>query len=228
MEGYGLTETCAPVTINASKPRILRLGTVGRPLPEVSLKIAEDGEILIKSRKVFKGYYKMPEETDAVLKEGWFATGDIGRIDSDGYLYITDRKKDLIITSGGKNIAPQKIENLAKTYTLFQQFIVHGDRRPFLTALVTLNQEQTIQYAAENHILFSNYENLIKNSKILSLVQKTIDNLNRKLARFETIKRFAILPKDLSVEDGEITSSLKLRRKMIAEHYSEILDQMYP
>jgi long-chain acyl-CoA synthetase len=225
LEGYGLTETSAPITLNT--PGDLRFGVVGRPLPEAVLKIADDGEILAQSRKIFQGYYKMPDETSQVLKEGWFHTGDIGHFDVDGFLHITDRKKDLIITSGGKNIAPQKIENLAKTQKIVSQFVVHGDRRHFLTALVTLDRDQVIRFANESQILFSEYSELIKNPKIIALAQKAVDDLNKQLASFETIKRFVILPTDFTVESGELTPSLKVKRSFINKQYKAELDRMY-
>jgi long-chain acyl-CoA synthetase len=225
LEGYGLTETCAPIAVNT--PESIRFGTVGRPMPEVTVKIAEDGEILIKSRKVFSGYYKMPEETEQVLRDGWFYTGDIGHLDSDGYLHITDRKKDIIVTSGGKNIAPQKIENIAKTQKLITQFMVHGDRRHYLTALVTLDRDQVVRFANENQILFSEYKELIKNPRILAMVQKVIDDVNKQLSNFETIKKFVILPNEFTVESGELTPSLKVRRSYINKQYTAELDSMY-
>jgi long-chain acyl-CoA synthetase len=225
LEGYGLTETCAPVTIMT--PEDIRFGTVGRPLPEVTIKIAEDGEILVKSRKVFKGYFKMPKETAEALDGGWFHTGDIGHLDDDGFLHITDRKKDLIITSGGKNVAPQKIENLAKTQKYINQFIVHGDRRNYLSALVTLDREQIIQYANENQILFSEYAELVKNPKIQALVQRAIDDVNSHLASFETIKKFVVLSTEFTIDSGELTPSLKVRRSFIGKKFKPELDSMY-
>jgi long-chain acyl-CoA synthetase len=225
LEGYGLTETSAPVTLNL--PDDIRFGTVGRPLPEVQVKIAEDGEILFNSRKVFKGYYKMPEESAAALDHGWLRTGDIGHLDSDGFLHITDRKKDLIVTSGGKNVAPQKIENLAKAHKLISQFVVHGDRRHFLTALVSLDREQIIKYATDHAILFSEYSELVKHPKILALVQKVIDEVNRQLASFETIKKFVILPNEFTIENGELTPSLKVKRGFVNKRYKNELDSMY-
>lgn len=225
LEGYGLTETSAPVTLNS--PTTPRFGTVGKPLPEVSIKIAEDGEILIKSRKVFQGYYKMPEETAQALRNGWFHTEDIGQIEEDGVLKITDRKKDIIVTSAGKNVAPQKIENMAKAHKLISQFVVHGDQRNYLTALVTLDQEQVIRIAAENQILFSAYSELIKNPKILAMIQKIIDEVNQHLASYETIKKFIILPNEFTVDGGELTPSLKVRRKVIGQRYRAELDSMY-
>ncbi|MGZ3707495.1 MAG: AMP-dependent synthetase/ligase [Bdellovibrionota bacterium] len=225
LEGYGLTETCAPVAINT--PDEPRFGTVGRPLPEVMVKIAEDGEILLKSRKVFRGYYKMPSETAEVLQDSWFHSGDIGYIDNQGFVHITDRKKDLIVTSGGKNVAPQKIENLARSQKLITQFVVHGDRRHYLTALVTLDKDQVILFANENHILFSEYSELVRHPKILSLVQKLIDDVNRQLASFETIKKFVILPNEFTVETGELTPSLKVRRNIVNKRFKTELDSMY-
>ncbi|MGK5084782.1 long-chain fatty acid--CoA ligase [Bdellovibrionota bacterium FG-1] len=225
LEGYGLTETTAPVSLNL--PDDARFGVVGRPLPEVQIKIAEDGEILVNSRKVFKGYFKMPKETAEVLHGGWFHTGDIGHLDADGFLHITDRKKDLIVTSGGKNVAPQKIENLAKAYSLITQFVAHGDRRHFLTALVTLDREQVIRFATEHSILFSEYSELVKNPKILGWVQKIIDEVNRKLATYETIKKFVILPNEFGIDSGELTPSLKVRRSYINRRFKNELDSMY-
>ena len=196
-------------------------------MAEVQIKIADDGEILVKSRKVFKGYYKMPKETEEALEGGWFHTGDIGHLDAEGFLHITDRKKDLIVTSGGKNVAPQKIENLAKSQKLFSQFVVHGDRRHYLTALVTLDSDQIIKHASENQILFSEYSELIKNPKIIALVQKTIDDVNKQLASFETIKKFVILPVDFTIEAGELTPSLKVKRSFVNKRYRSELDSMY-
>ncbi len=225
LEGYGLTETCAPVAVNT--PEDTRFGFVGKPLPEATIRIADDGEILVKSRKVFKGYYKMPDETAATLQDGWFQTGDIGAIDADGYLRITDRKKDLIITSGGKNVAPQKIENIAKAQRFLNQIVVHGDRRHYLTALVTLNRDQIVQYANENQILFSAYEELVKHPKIQALVQKSIDDVNSQLASFETIKKFVVLPSEFTVDSGELTPSLKIKRNVVNRRYHAELDSMY-
>lgn len=225
LEGYGLTETCAPITINT--PEDPRFGTVGRPLPDVLIKIAEDGEILAKSRKVFKGYFKMPEETAEVMQGGWFHTGDIGHIDDDGFLKITDRKKDIIVTSGGKNIAPQKIENVAKAKKYVAQFVVHGDRRNYLTALVVLDHESVIHYATTHQILFSEFSELVRHPKIRALVQKIVDELNSELASFETIKKFMILPHDFTIETGELTPSLKVKRSFINQKYKYELDSMY-
>jgi long-chain acyl-CoA synthetase len=225
MEAYGLTETCAPVTLNT--PAHCKYGTVGRPLPEVTLKIGEDGEILVKSRKVFLGYYKMPEETARTMEGGWFHTGDVGRIDHQGFLKITDRIKDLIITSGGKNVAPQKIENLAKAHKIISQFVVHGDRRNYLTALATLDKEQVVEFAKAQQILFSDYKELIHHQKVIALVQRVVDEVNSQLASYETVKKFVILPNDFSVESGELTPSLKVKRNLLNQRYQAEFDSMY-
>lgn len=226
VEGYGLTETCAPIAVNTRDA--IKFGAVGRPLPEVSIKIADDGEILVKSRKNFREYYKNAEATREVLdNDGWLHTGDIGNIDDDGFLKITDRKKDLIVTSGGKNIAPQKIENLAKTNKFINQIVVHGDQRHYLTALIVLEKEEAIKYAKEHMILFSEYGELVKHSKIQALIQKSIDDLNRQLPGFESIKKFKILPNEFTVETGEITPSLKIKRRLVTQKYKAELDSMY-
>lgn len=225
LEGYGLTETCAPVTLNTMENT--KLGTVGRPLPEVSIKFADDGEILIHSRKVFCGYYKDSEETERALQGGWLHTGDVGQMDEQGFLQITDRKKDLIITSGGKNIAPQKIEKLAQTHKIFSHFVVHGDRKSYLTALVTLDREQILKFATENQILFSGFPELAKHAKVVALVQRCIDEINSHLAHYETIRKFVILPRDFSVESGELTATLKVKRPVIQRKYQTELESLY-
>lgn len=227
LEGYGLTETCAPITLNP--PEDPRFGTVGKPLPEAKLRIAADGEIQVKSRKVFCGYYKDEQATaQALSPDGWFSTGDIGTIDEDGYVTITDRKKDLIVTSAGKNIAPQKIENLAKAFPLLQHCLVSGDRRPYLVALLTLDREAVIRFANENQILFSDYSVLVKHPRIRSLAQGIIDEVNRQLPSYETVKGFVILPTEFTVDSGELTPSLKLKRNVIQQRYAAELRALYP
>ncbi len=226
IEGYGLTETCAANVLNPVGRA--KFGCIGKPLPEVQIRIADDGEILIKSRKVMLGYYKNDEATKEVMdSSGWFHTGDIGHIDPDGYVKITDRKKDLIVTSGGKNVAPQKMENMAKSYTHISQIMVYGDKRNYLTALVVLDKETIIKYAKDNEVLFSEYSELVKNPKIITLVQNAFDDMNSKLASYETIKKFKILPNDFTVETGELTPSLKVKRKFCTEKFKKELDAMY-
>jgi long-chain acyl-CoA synthetase len=224
-EGYGLTETCAPICVNL--PGSNKFGTVGQIFPEVLVKIAEDGEILIKSQKNFKEYYKNAEATNEACKDSWFYTGDIGHLDDEGYLKITDRKKDLIKTAGGKFLAPQKIENLAKSQKILSQVVLYGDQRPFAVALLTLNQEYVIQYAQGNKILFGDYSELVKNPKIQTLVKQAMDEINGQLARYETVKKYIVLPKEFTVEDGDLTPSMKIKRKQICAKYLEELEALY-
>ncbi len=226
LEGYGLTETTAAVNCNTIQD--FRFGTVGKLVEGVEEKIAPDGEILVRGDVVFKGYYKNPEATREVLTpDGWFKTGDVGEIDKEGFLKITDRKKDIIVTAAGKNVAPQNIESLIKTVPFISQVMVHGDRRKFLTALVTLNREAIEKLAALEEIRLNGTTPLSKHPKIYGLVKKAIDEKNRSLASYETIKKFAILDGDFSQETGELTPTLKVKRKFVSEKYKDILDQLY-
>jgi long-chain acyl-CoA synthetase len=226
LEGYGLTETTAAINVN--HPDDFRFGTVGPLVRHVEEKLAPDGEILVRGPIIFPGYYKNDEATkEAFTSDGFFKTGDIGEYDDKGFLRITDRKKDLIVTAAGKNIAPQAIENLLKTDSLISNVMVHGDRRKFLSALVTLNPEELKKMAFQYRIQTSNNTDLSKNSKIYDLVRKRIEAKNKKLASYETIKRFAILDKDFTIESGELTPTLKLKRKLITERYKDLLDSFY-
>ncbi len=224
-EGYGLTETCAPISVNT--PSNCRFGSVGKLLPEVLVKIADDGEILIKSQKNFREYYKNPEATDEAIKDGWFYSGDIGHIDDDGYLFITDRKKDLIKTAGGKYVAPQKIENLAKQQNILSQVVISGDQKPYVVALVTLNQEYILQFAQANGILYGDYSELIKNDAIKKLVAEAFTRLNASLAQYETIKKYHVLPKEFTVEDSDLTPSMKVKRKQICQKFKAEIEALY-
>jgi len=224
-EGYGLTETCAPISVNT--PTFNRFGSVGKLLPEVLVKIAEDGEILIKSQKNFREYYKDPVATSEAIKDGWFYSGDIGHIDDDGYLFITDRKKDLIKTAGGKYVAPQKIENLAKMQPVLSQVVVSGDQQPFCVALITLNQEYVIQFAQSNRILYGDYQDLIKHADVQKLVADAVGKVNKSLAQYETIKRYHVLPKEFTVEDGDLTPSMKVKRKQVCQKYCAEIEALY-
>jgi len=226
LEGYGLTETTAGIYINTEKN--YRFGTVGKALPRVKLKLARDGEILVKGPSVFVGYYGDPKATrQAFTRDGWFKTGDIGKIDRDGYLKITDRKKDLIITSAGKNIAPQNIEKLLMTIPYISHAMVSGDGRNFLTALVTLNQDAVQGYARRRNIHINGYRKLAKHPEIYRLVRQAVEEKNRQLASFETIKKFVILENDFSPSTGELTPTLKLKRKVVGEKYKDLIDQLY-
>ncbi|MEW6527578.1 MAG: long-chain fatty acid--CoA ligase [Spirochaetota bacterium] len=226
IEGYGMTECCAPATM--SNIADYRIGTVGRPLPGVDIKIADDGEILIKGDNVFKGYWKMPEETkESFTPDGYFMSGDIGVFDDAGFLMITDRKKDLIITSGGKNVAPQKIENLIKSDPLFTQAIVIGDKRKYLTALVNISQEQAEHVAREKGISFTSFNDLLENEQFQKIVEEHIEKCNQKLARYETVKKVGIIRSEFSKETGELTATLKVKRKVVQEKYKPIIDSLY-
>jgi long-chain acyl-CoA synthetase len=210
IEGYGLTETSSSTTVN--DPEDFRLGTVGRAVEGTEIRIEADGEILVRGATVFAGYYKDPEATDATFAEdGWFRTGDVGEIDADGFVKITDRKKDLIITAGGKNIAPQNLENALKSSRFVSQAIVVGDRRPYVTALITLEEAEVASSGRDP----------------LQLVQELVDEVNRDRVRVEQIKRFAILPREFSQEEGEVTPTLKLRRKVIHDHFAEEIERLY-
>ncbi len=227
LEGWGLTETSAGTCVNRLSN--YKFGTVGPPLPGIEIKIADDGEILVRARSVMKGYYKKEAETREVLEpDGWFHTGDIGVIDEDGFLKITDRKKDIIVTAGGKNVAPQNIENRFKSLCPYcSQIMVYGDKRKYLVALITLNQENIQDYAKANGIQYSDYKELTQKKEIYNLIQTYIDKLNSELASYETIKYFKILDRDFSEEEGEITPTLKVKRKVITQKYKDILDSMY-
>lgn len=226
LEGYGLTETFAAVTINRLDD--YRFGTVGKPLEGVRMKVAEDQEICVKGDNVFVGYLGLKEATiDAFDKEGWFRTGDIGEFTKDGFLRVTDRKKDIIVTSAGKKISPQNVEGLLGQSPYIQQVVVHGDKRKFLSALVTLHWEKIEAFAQKEGIVYPSREVLISNPKIQKLIQQEIDQCNQKLSSFETIKKFAILPHNFKVETGELTPTLKVKRKVVAEKYKTILDSFY-
>jgi long-chain acyl-CoA synthetase len=228
LEGYGLTETTPAISINTT--REFKFGTVGKPLKWVEVKIAEDGEILARGPNVAKGYWKKPKETEEVFKpDGWFHTGDIGIIDEDGFLKITDRKKDLIKTAGGKYVAPQPIENAIKAGSpLISQAVVIGDARPYCVALITLNKDEVLNFAKAKGLDTSkSYEEIINDPVIISEIQKVIDGVNSNLASFETIKKFRIIPQDFMIEDGSLTPTLKVKRKVIMERYKDIINEMY-
>lgn len=227
IEGYGLTETTAPATLNVIDD--YRFGTTGKPLPCNEVKIAPDGEILIKGGNVIQGYWKMPEQTkNAFTPDGWLMTGDIGRLDDDGFLAITDRKKDLIITAGGKNIAPQNIEGLFLKNPLFENVLVIGDRRRYLTALMTLNFDEAGRLAREARIDFETKEALLARPDFLAVVDRHVQERNQHLARYETIKAYRILPESFSEKTGELTPSLKLKKKVIIDKNRELIESMYP
>jgi long-chain acyl-CoA synthetase len=226
LEGYGLTETSAATCVN--NPRATRFGTVGPPVPGSQVKIADDGEILIKGPGVMRGYHNLPEATAETLKDGWFATGDIGELDEQGYVRITDRKKDLIKTSGGKYVAPQKVEGVLKVASPhISQVLVHGDGRKYATALITLDPEAIEGWAKEQGLSYSSFEELAGSREVHDLIEGQVAEANKSLERWETIKRFEILPAELSVEEGEVTPSLKVRRRAVEKKYADVLNSMY-
>lgn len=226
LEAYGLTETTGAIYCNT--PEDFRFGTVGKRLDGMVVKIASDGEIMTRGPTLFQGYYKDPERTRRVLmSDGWFKTGDIGEIDPDGYLKITDRKKDIIVTAGGKNVAPQNIENLLKTIPFISQVVVHGDQRKYLTALVTLNEEPVSEFAKREGISYSQFKELARHPRVFEILKRAIEEKNGELASFETIKRFAILEDDFTEEAGELTPTLKVKRKFVNQKYRNVLDHLY-
>jgi long-chain acyl-CoA synthetase len=224
-EGYGLTETAPVLAVN--RPGALKFGTVGRPIPEVEIKIAQDGEILARGPNVMKGYYKKEAETREAFEGGWFHTGDIGYLDEDGFLVITDRKKDIIVTSGGKNVAPQAIENLLKTSPYISTAVVLGDRRKFISALVVPNFEKLEALAREKGWTYANRQELVSKPEVVDLIKSEIDRACTGLASYEKIKRIALLDHDFEIEKGEITPTLKVRRATIENRYRELIDSLY-
>lgn len=226
LEGYGLTET-SPVT-NVNTPDNLKFGTVGKAIPGVEIKIAEDGEIWVRGPNVMKGYYNLPEQTREVLTEdGWFATGDIGEIDEDGFLKITDRKKELIVTAGGKNVAPAPIENALKAGKYISMAMCIGDKRKFISALIAPNFEQLENYAKEHGIEYKDRKDLITKKPILEMMEKHIDELTKDFARFEKIKKFTLIDRDFLQELDELTPTLKLKRRNILKHFEKEIEEMY-
>ena len=226
LEGYGLTETCPALTANRYDQ--YKFGTVGTALPGVELRIAADGEIVARGPNIAKGYYKRPEATAEVfLEDGWFATGDIGEIDPEGFLRITDRKKDLLVTAGGKDIAPQNLENLLKADSYISQAMVYGDRRPYLTALLTLDLDETCRYARAHGIAADTAPALAAHPQIHQLITARVAQINQQLAAYETIKKFIIAPTDFTPESGELTPTLKVKRKVVTQMYQEQLERLY-
>jgi long-chain acyl-CoA synthetase len=226
IEGYGLTETAPVLTV--MPPDDIRFGTVGRPLPGVEIRTADDGEILARGPNVMLGYYNRPADTYAALAGGWFHTGDIGAIDADGYLTITDRKKELIVTSGGKKIAPRPIEEALRAYDFVAEAVLVGERRHFPSALVVpdvevLARRLGLAQPADRAAV----EALLRRAEVLVLVQAAIDELNLGLAQFERIKRFSLLPAAFSIETGELTPTLKVKRHVVEEQYRALIDDLY-
>jgi len=224
LEGWGMTETSTAATI--STPEDFKVGTIGKPFPGCEVKIAEDGEILVKGPNVFQGYHKNPEATKETIVDGWLHTGDIGEIESDGFIKITGRKKDIIITAGGKNITPANLEAEIKQHPLVSQCVVVGDRRPYLVALVTLDPEEAVKYAQE-HDLPEDPGQLAQNRDVKAAIEAHVEKINQNFARVEQVKKISILPHDLSQETGELTPTLKVKRAVVAQKHEGAIEQLY-
>jgi long-chain acyl-CoA synthetase len=228
LEGYGMTETSTTAT--SSSPENHKFGTVGRALPGVEIKIADDGEVLLKGANIFGGYHKNADASFGAVEEGWLHTGDLGELDSDGYLKITGRKKDIIITAGGKNLTPANFENDLKQTRWVSQCVMHGDRRPFPVALITLDEEEIVPWAkSQSHppIEDTSTAALAQDPQVRALIQGCVDHANSKLAQVEQVKRFVILDHDLSQETGELTPTLKVKRNVVNEKYAPLFDALY-
>jgi long-chain acyl-CoA synthetase len=229
-EGYGMTETTGIVTGN--KIGEAKIGSVGQALPGTEIRIAEDGEICTRCPQNISGYYKNEDATRELLipdEKGniWLHTGDIGHLDEEGYLFITDRKKDIIITAGGKNVAPQNIENLLKTSPYISLAMVYGDKKPYLTALVTLDEDEIVKFARDKKIMYQDLADLSKKQEVLDLLHHEISVLNLDLASYETVKKFRILEEELDQDKDEVTPTLKVKRKVVIDHYQDLIDNMY-
>jgi long-chain acyl-CoA synthetase len=225
LEGYGLTETSPVISVNTDKD--LKLGTVGKPLPGVQVKIAEDGEILTRSASVMVGYLNQEQETREALEGGWFHTGDIGELDEEGFLKITGRKKDMLVTAGGKNVAPQKIEGLLNKNPYFRHVVVVGDKRPFIAALVVPSPDKVIAYASERGLDCGSYSKLVQSAEVRDLLMEQIRQSTADLAPFEQIKRIAVLENEFSVDNGELTPKMNVRRHRVETTYKDLIDSIY-
>jgi long-chain acyl-CoA synthetase len=225
LEAYGLTETSPAATFNTLED--MKFGTVGKPIPDVEIKIAEDGEILIKGPNVMKGYYKKDEETKEVIRGDWFYSGDIGYLDEEGFLVITDRKKDIIVTAGGKNVAPQQIENMLKTNPYITTAVAIGDKRRFISALIVPDFEKLVDYANVNAISYSDLSDLVAKDEIVNFVHAEVDKSLQDLAAYEKVKKIALLDRDFEIDKGEITPTLKVKRNIIEKKYAGMIESLY-
>jgi long-chain acyl-CoA synthetase len=226
LEGIGMTENTSFTNVNRYDN--YKFGSVGPVGPGIKMKVESDGEILYRGKCVMKGYFKDPESTaEALDQDGWLHTGDVGEIDADGFLRITDRKKELIITSGGKNIAPQRIERILRTSRFVSQAMAYGDHKKYVAALVTLNREHIEPWAKEQGITYSSLEELAAHPKVKDLITTEVNAKNAELASFESVKKVTIVPQDFSVAAGELTPTLKLKRKVLTEKYRQLIEQMY-
>ncbi|MBU2643464.1 AMP-binding protein [bacterium] len=224
-EVYGQTESCGVATMHY-RDRV-KFGTIGEEAPGVEIKIAEDGEILIKGPTVFMGYFNNPEKTAETVVDGWLYTGDVGKFDEDGHLIIMDRKKDIIITAGGKNITPSEIENQLKFSPYINDAVVIGDQRKYLTALIMIDEENVMEYAQEQRVPFTTFASLTRTKEINKLIEKEVETVNKNFARVETIKKFKLIDILLTTDDDEITPTGKLKRKFVSEKFKDLIDSMY-
>ena len=230
LEGYGMTETTGIISINL--PHAVKIGSVGKPYPNTKIKIAEDGEICVMAPQNIKNYFNNKDATDRLLESNnngnyWLRTGDVGYIDDDGYLFITDRKKDILITAGGKNVAPQYIENLLKTIPYISQSMVYGDAKPYLTALITLDDDEITKFARDRKILYQDLSDLSQKRVVVQLINNEIQFINEKLPSYETIKKFKILEEDFDQDKDELTPTFKVKRKVVIDNYKILLESMY-
>ena len=230
LEGYGMTETTGIISINL--PHAVKIGSVGKPYPNTKIKIAEDGEICVMAPQNIKNYFNNKDATDRLLESNnngnyWLHTGDVGYIDDDGYLFITDRKKDILITAGGKNVAPQYIENLLKTIPYVSQSMVYGDAKPYLTALITLDDDEITKFARDRKILYQDLSDLSQKRVVVQLINNEIQFINEKLPSYETIKKFKILEEDFDQDKDELTPTFKVKRKVVIDNYKILLESMY-
>jgi long-chain acyl-CoA synthetase len=224
IEMWALTESCGGGT---GPHKEIKPGSVGEPVRAVQLRLADDGEILIKEDSVFAGYYRDPEATQEILRDGWLHTGDVGQMDEDGHLYIIDRKKDIIITSGGKNISPSEIENKMKCSPYIKESVILGDGKRYLTALIQIEYDNVGNWAQNNKIAYTTYRSLAQNQEVNNLINNEIENVNKTLARVETVKKFKILEKELDQDDEELTATQKVKRKIIAKRFEKEINEMY-
>ncbi len=225
MEGYGMTETSTTAT--GMRPGDHRFGSVGRAHPGVEIRIAQDGEILLKGANIFGGYHKNDDASFGAVVDGWLHTGDVGRLDEDGFLFITGRKKDIIITAGGKNLTPANLENDLKQTRYISQAVMHGDRRPFPTMLITLDEEEIVPWAQSRHIEDTSIAALARDPEVVALIQDELDQANAKYAQVEQVKKFFVLDHDLSQQTGELTPTLKVKRNVVNEKYASRFDALY-
>lgn len=225
LEGYGLTETTGPVAVNT--PRVNKIGTVGPPIAPLSVRISEEGEVLVKGPSVFKGYLHQPELTDSVMEDGWFHTGDLGSLDRDGYLRITGRAKDIIVTAGGKNVVPSTLEDALSSHPLINQVVVVGDKRPFIAALITLDTEMLPLWLKNRGLPQMGLTEAAENIEVISSLNRLIDRVNQTVSRAESIRKFEILTTALTEANGMLTPSLKVKRNVVLEEFSDIIDRIY-